>query len=102
MKKEVPAAGASLLLQQGLLRQKEWCTGGIYVKILRRARDSRVKVLGCDPADGIYRYRNCRGGLSYVIGGGAAKGLFCCRGLGRQNCFSQFIKEYKFFTYADD
>ena len=32
----------------------------------------------------------------------AAKGLFCCRGLGRQNCFSQFIKEYKFFTYADD
>ena len=25
-----------------------------------------------------------------------------CRGLGRQNCFSQFIKEYKFFTYADD
>ena len=73
MKKEVPAAGASLLLQQGLLRQKEWCTGGIYVKILRRARDSRVKVLGCDPADGIYRYRNCRGGLSYVIGGGAAR-----------------------------
>ena len=46
MKKEVPAAGASLLLQQGLLRQKEWCTGGIYVKILRRARGSRVKVFG--------------------------------------------------------